>query len=152
MRKKKIDSVTAEVEMVRQKAPLPPAHIKLRKQDIPFWESILSVKDFTSWTNTDLGQAAILARCKADIERLQGEMDNEPDIIKNAAGSLVLNPKLKIIEILVHRSISLTRFLQIHAAATVGRSGDQAKRNLAQRKFNDIGEDLDPLFARPIKH
>jgi hypothetical protein len=150
MKKKKIDSVTAEVEMVRQKAPRPPAHIKLRKQDIPFWQSILSVKDFSSWTNTDLETAAILARCKADIERLQIEVDLEGDVIEMKRGT-VINPKHTLLETLSRRSITLTRFLQIHAAATVGRSGDQAKRNRAQREFNDIEEELDPLFARPIQ-
>jgi hypothetical protein len=150
VRRKRSDSVTKEGLIMREGAPSPPAHITLRKQDWPFWESILSVKDFSSWTNTDLEQAAILARCNADIERLQHEIDKENEILKNAAGSFVINPKLKLMDELIRRSIVISRLLQIHAAATQGEARHQVNRNKKHKELKEDVENLDPLIARPI--
>ena len=149
-RKNRIDSVTAEVAMIQAKPPKPPDYIKLKAKELPFWNSIINAKAFDSWTEPDLEIAANLARCKADIERLQNEIRIESDIMMNAAGSPIINPKHKLIQDLIRQSIALSRLIQIHAAATIGQPRHQARRNQKQRELQDTLKGLSPLIAPPI--
>ncbi len=106
----------------------PPAHITLRDGDKPFWDAIVSARATSTWNTSDLEQAANLARCKADIERLQKELTEQGDIIENDRGTQVINPRHTLLEVLSRRSVALSRMLHVHAEATVGRSEQQAKR------------------------
>jgi len=152
-RRARSDSLTAAQKMMNSSPPSVPDHIKLRPCDIPFWNGIMSVRDNSSWTSAELEHAANLARCKADIERVQLELQKEGDIIENKRGTMVMNPKHTLIEILTRRSVALTKLLMVHAQATLGDTSDTKKRNTAQKKVNeivDIFED-DELLASP-KH
>ena len=106
----------------------PPAHVSLRYGDRPFWDAIVSARATSTWNTSDLEQAANLARCKADIERLQKELTEQGDIIENDKGTQVINPRHTLLEVLSRRSVALSRMLHVHAEATVGRSEQQAKR------------------------
>ena len=106
----------------------PPSHVSLRDGDRPFWDAIVSARASTTWNTADLEQAANLARCKADIERLQKELTEQGDIIENDRGTQVINPRHTLLEVLSRRSVALSRMLHVHAEATVGRSEQQAKR------------------------
>lgn len=153
-RKNRADSSTEEGEMLRAQAPEPPSHLHIREEDKPFWYSIVRARDYKSWTESDLEQAANLARCKADIERLQREIDEEGDTIENKRGTPVVNPKHNLLETLSRRSVALSRMLQVHAEATVGESRDQSKRNEKQRDMKQKGEDSqdDGLIPGPVSH
>ena len=150
IRKKRSDSITKEGEMLRAKAPQPPAHIKLYSEDMPFWQSIMRARDFSCWTDSDLENAAILARTKADLERLQEEIRNEPDIVSNGAGSPIVNPKHKLIEDLTRRVIALSRMLHVHAEATGGESRKERNRNRKKKEVQADWSD-DDLIAPPIQ-
>lgn len=132
-RKKRIDSSAAEAELIGKKMPEPPPHVNMRDGDRPFWQSVVRARDFTSWTEHDLEIAASLARCKADIERLQGEIDIEGDTLKNDRGTMVVNPKHTLLETLSRRAVALSRMLHVHAEATVGESRHQKKRSQKQQ-------------------
>jgi hypothetical protein len=129
----------------------PPAHIKLRSQDKPYWNSIVSARARDRWNDADLEIAGNLARCKSDIERLQKEIDKEGDIITNERGTPIVNPRHNLLEVLSRRSVALSRMLQVHAEATQGKSRDQVKTNKAQEKAaNAINQfSTDDLIARP---
>ena len=91
------------------------------------------VKD--SWNTVDLQHAANLARCQADIERIQQEILIEGDTLTNDRGTVVLNPKHSLLETLSRRSIALSKHIQVHAVATVGDSDKQrGKIQPLQRK------------------
>ena len=149
MRKKRSDSVTEEGAMMREGAPNPPAHITLRKQDWPFWWSVVCARDFSSWNESDLEQAANLARCKCDLERLQIEITKEGDILENKRGTKVMNPKHTLLETLSRRSVALSRMLHVHAEATVGRAGDQVKRSEKQKEVKKNIQEADSLINQP---
>jgi hypothetical protein len=151
MRKKRSDSLVAQIEMMSSKPPEPPTHIKLEPKDMPFWLSIICARDFSSWNNSDLEHAANLARCKATIDRLQVEVKNEPDIVNNAAGSPIVNPKHKLIQDLTRQTIALSRLIHIHAEATCGPSRKQRNRNQAQRELQESIKNTDDLIAKPIQ-
>lgn len=106
----------------------PPAHIQLRDIDIPHWNSIVLARAAETWTDIDLCHAANLARCLADINRIHVELETEKDIITNAKGTKVVNPKHALLNTLSVRSMALSAKLHVHAAATVGRSADAGKK------------------------
>ncbi len=129
MRRARSDSVTAAISAAQAQLTVePPAHITLRDGDKPFWDAIVSARATSTWNTSDLEQAANLARCKADIERLQKELTEQGDIIENDRGTQVINPRHTLLEVLSRRSVALSRMLHVHAEATVGRSEQQAKR------------------------
>ena len=145
-RKIRSDSNTTAGAMLRAGLPEPPDHIDLPAETMPFWWSVVGAKAADSWTPPDLELAAELARTKADLERLRREIAEEGDIIEGK-----ISPRRKLEESLVTRAIRLTRALQVHALATVGRSGDQRQRNQAARDARDVadGIDDDDLIAPP---
>ncbi len=53
----------------------PPEHLTLRAQDLPFWSAIMAARSRGEWTEADLVLAVSLARCQADIETAQKELD-----------------------------------------------------------------------------
>jgi hypothetical protein len=157
MKRNRIDSNAAQARMVQARVPEPPDHVNLREGDRPFWDSIVRARDYESWNAADLEQAANLARCKADIERVQMEINAEGDTIINARGTPILNPKHTLLETLSRRSVALSRMLHVHAEATVGESRHQTKRSSMQREAEDIRQMppkhgvFDSLIAPPMQ-
>lgn len=107
----------------------PPEHVNLRPCDLPFWASLMDARAKHKWNNSDLESAGNLARCKADIERIQKEIYSEGDVIENMRGTPVVNPKHQLLETLSRRSVALSRMLHVHAEATLGKAKDQVKGN-----------------------
>lgn len=128
----------------------PPAHIRLRSGDRPFWDSIILARARHLWDDADLELAGNLARCKADVERLQTEIDSEGDIISNERGTPIVNPKHSLLETLSRRSVALSRMIHVHAEAKHGQSREQAKKLGAQKTAAQVMADSDDgLIARP---
>jgi len=105
----------------------PPNHITLRMCDREFWDAVVSARARSTWNDSDLSIAATLARAQADVERLHNEIDREGETVTAANGCPIISPKVKIVEMLTKRIISLVRILHVHAEATVGKSEDSAK-------------------------
>ena len=149
-RKQRSDSATAAVAAAQSGAIEPPAHVKLRECDWPFWASIVHARARENWTAPDLENAAVLARCKADIERISAEIAAEGDTIVNQRGTQIVNPKHTLLETLTRRSIALSRMLHVHAEATVGEARAEKKPNQAAGKAKSAMEAVDDgLIARP---
>ncbi|WP_395599555.1 TerS protein [Pseudomonas sp. A1437] len=149
------DSATAAVAAMQAAAAGPikvPSFVHLRKDDKPFWDSVVRARTRESWTDNDLILAANLSRCLADIERLQKEIDVEGDVILNARETQVINPKHSLLETLSRRAVTLSRTLQVHAHATQGESRDQGKKATKQRQAERVIEeqDDDDLIPRAV--
>lgn len=155
-RQKRSDSADYAVESMKAalEGPIdPPAHVHLREGDRPFWDSIVRARARNKWTESDYEVAANLARCKADIERLQREIDCEGDVIENQRGTPIVNPKHTLLETLSRRAVALSRMLHVHAEATVGHAKDQPKGNAVQRQAEAVAQSLDnDLIPRPATH
>ncbi len=147
-KKPRSDTTAGKVAAMRATtvAITPPQHLALHGSALPFWQSIILAKTCDEWTAADLEQAVILARCRADIFRLQAEVDSEGDIIEGR-----LNPKHVLLETLCRRNITLSRQLQIHARAIAGERRDQQPhRRLASDTRAALADwDDDGLLARP---
>jgi hypothetical protein len=149
------DSATAAVAAMQAASagPIePPSFVHIREGDMLFWSSIVRARTRDSWTDNDLVMAANLARCLADIERLQQEIDVEGDIILNAKDTQVINPKHNLLETLSRRAVALSRTLQVHAHATQGESRDQGKKATKQREAEKViaSQDDDDLIPRAM--
>jgi hypothetical protein len=121
------DSATAAVtaEAAAAQGPIePPDYVRLREGDRPFWDAVVRARARETWTDSDLCNAGNLARSLADIERLQGEIDREGDIVLNAKDTPIVNPRHALLETLSRRVMALSRMLHVHAEATVGNSRD----------------------------
>ena len=155
-RQKRSDSADYAVEAMRAAldgAIDPPSHVNLREGDRPFWDSIVRARARNKWTDSDYEIAANLARCKADIERLQLEIDREGDIVENQRGTPIVNPRHALLETLSRRAVALSRMLHVHAEATVGHAKDQPKGNAKQREAESVVQSLDnDLIPRPVAH
>ena len=99
----------------------------------PFFTALLSLRDYSSWNESDLSKAANLARAQADIERISAEIEEEGDVIRNDRGTQIPNPKHSILETLTRRELALSRAIQVHAGATMGKSRDAGPKSRAQR-------------------
>lgn len=129
MRRTRSDSVTAAIAAAQAPTVInPPAHVTLRDGDRPFWDSVVRARAGTTWNESDLEHAANLARCKADIETMQMEIAEQGNIIENDRGTLIINPRHTLLEVLTRRSVALSRMLHVHAEATQGESRQQSKR------------------------
>lgn len=151
MRRKRSDSAEAAIEAMSGAGATvePPPHLRLRDRDLPFWAGIVRARAREDWTEIDLAHAGNLARCMADIERIQAEIDGEGDTLVNDRGTVVMNPKHSLLETLSRRSIALCRALQVHAHALQGDSRDQQKKSSTQRKAAAALSGVDELIQRP---
>ena len=150
MKRQRSDSITGEVAAIQAAAlgPIePPEHVQLRDGDRPFWDGIVCARARITWTDVDLAHAANLARCQADIERLQTELTAEGDTLTNERGTRVMNPKHTLLETLSRRSVALSRMLHVHAEATVGTSQKQGPAAAAEKSAKKaIAESDDKLI------
>jgi hypothetical protein len=150
-RRARSDSAAAAVSAMAQAAVQiePPAGVRLREGDRPYWDLVVRARAPAEWSEPDLMHAANMARCLADIERISNEVAIEGDVIENARGTPVQNPKHALLEVLSRRSVALTRLLQMHAQARLGRPEDVAKGRAAVMAAREVVDEMDDLLARP---
>ena len=150
-RKQRSDSSTAAVAAAQSGPVLPPEHVHLRPCDWPFWVSVVHARARENWTAPDLENAANLARCKADIERVSVEIHAEGDTVLNQRGTQIVNPKHNLLETLTRRCMALSRMLHVHAEATVGEARAEKRPNQTAVKAKEALEATDDgLIARPM--
>lgn len=127
---------------------VPPAHMQLRPCDEPFWSGIIAARARDEWLECHLVTAVHLARCEADIERAQLEVDSQGSVIDNARGTPVVNPWVSVSEILARRRLALMRSLQITGRALGPADKNDTRRRVerdakaAAREVEDESADL----------
>ena len=147
----KAGTIDAAIAAMQAKEIQPPAHVRLRPGDEPFWSAIVRARANDTWTEIDLVHAANLARTQHDIEENQKLLDQEGFTLINERGTVVANPRHSILETLSRRAVALSRCLQVHAHATVGESRDQVPKAKAQSAARAVAEKAkdDDFIARP---
>jgi len=137
-RKQRSDSAKAAIDAavaVTQPPLRPPANVRLRDGDEPFWDSIIKSRARAEWVSeADLIVAAQLARCMADIEAEQIVIETEGSVIDNARGTAVMNPRHAILEQLARRQMAFMKCLSMTGVIRVG-----DKRGLAGARAAEAG-------------
>lgn len=127
----------------------PPAHVKFRTADWPFWDAIMKERAKSEWTDADLIVAANLARAMADAERIAEMTTGRNGAVKinTLVASIAASDKL------ARRIVTLRRALQIDSRAKNGEQRDVDKRRAhamdTESGSNPLADDGDGLLARP---
>jgi hypothetical protein len=151
-RKPRSDSAASAIDaMVNASKPLPeiPAHVRLDKRHLPFWDGIIRARARSEWIKTDLVVAAQLARTQYDIEKEAETLEAEGSVIENNRGTPVMNPRHAVLEQLARREMALMRALRITGAAAGIDPRDLAKQRNLERESRATKDELlkDDLLA-----
>lgn len=150
-RRQRIDSSAAAVATMAAAARdlSPPAFLRLRRGDRPFWDAVIGERARAEWTDADLAIAANLARAMADAERVAGMAVGAGGYVDE--GQVLLS--IGAMDKLARRIVILRRALGIDNRSKNGEQRDVEKRREHQRgveENNPMAADEDGLLARPI--
>lgn len=123
------DSATAAVQAAQNAAQgplLPPEHVPLPDGALPFWEALVRNRPRHRWNDADLATAALLAVTQMQAVAMMGD-------IEQAA----------LVDKLGRRIALLSKLLNVHAEATIGRAQEQGKTLQLEREAE---ADHDPLI------
>jgi hypothetical protein len=126
----------------------PPAHVRLRDGDGPFWAGVVRARARDEWTEADLIVAAQLARCLHDIEKEQAALDVEGTVIENDRKTMVVNPRVSVLEQFARREMALMRTLRM-GGRIAGDARDESGKRKIERQSRKVREELgeDELLA-----
>lgn len=151
MKRTRADSASSAVKAMVDAAKeliQPPAHVKLRDGDRPFWDGIVCARARDEWSTADLVVAGQLARCQADIEKEQLDLDIETTVLTNERGTKVMNPRVTVLEQLARREMALMRTLRM-GGRVAGDTRNEAGRRKVEQQSRKLREELedDELLA-----
>jgi hypothetical protein len=152
MKRNRADSAESAVKAMVNAAKgdlQPPAHVKLRSGDEPFWAAVVRARARDEWSEADLVVAAQLARCLHDIETEQEQLDVEGTVTKNDRGTLVANPRVSVLEQFARREMALMRTLRM-GGRIAGDARDETGKRKIERQARKVREELaedDELLA-----
>lgn len=150
-RRQRIDSAAGAVATMAASARdlSPPAHIKFRTADWPFWDVVIAEKPKSEWTGADLVVAANLARAMADAERIAEMTTGKSGAVKVST----LVQSIGASDKLARRIVTLRRALGLDNRSKNGEQRDVSRRREHAREIeggnNPLAEDDDGLLARP---
>ena len=130
-RRPRSDSAKAAVAASQAVAlgPLqPPAHVRLRESDRPFWNAIVTARPRDTWTDADLVLAGNLARAYADMETLQESIERDGMLVEGK-----INPACDLLDMMTRRALATGRQLMVATIATVGKAQDIHKGAALER-------------------
>lgn len=102
------DSAAAAVQAAQNAAqgPLsPPAHVPLPDEARPFWDALVRNRPRHRWNDADLATAALLAVSQWQVLALMTDAEQQP-----------------LVDKLGRRIALLSKLLNVHAEATIGRA------------------------------
>ena len=152
MKRTRADSAESAVKAMVNAAKgdlQPPAHVKLRDGDQPFWAAVVRARARDEWSEADLVVAAQLARCLRDIETEQTALDAEGTVIENDRKTMVVNPRVSVLEQFARREMALMRTLRM-GGRIAGDARDETGKRKIERQARKVREELaedDELLA-----
>ncbi|MFC0633281.1 hypothetical protein [Brevundimonas balnearis] len=154
MRKQRIDSATAAVEvMVKAAREIePPAHAPLHDDAESFWDDIIAARARSEWNDHDLAIASDLANAMAQLVENRQTLRSEGEVITTFDGEACkpfANPRVAVVHGLTAQIKAARQSLSIHGRAA-GEARDVGRRRAAAKEIeagNPLAED--DLLARP---
>ena len=145
-RRTRSDSTEVAVEAAQAPQVVPPSNIPLSDVELTFFVSIIEAMARVEWTPHAIELAAMLAHNMAALNDAQTRLAEEETIITQPSGTVVVNPRTRVVRGLLADIIAMRQSLQIHARAKNG----EAHRVAARRdRLKDAEGDSDGLLARP---
>ena len=126
----------------------PPIHVNLRDGDHVFWVCVVRARARDEWTEADLVVAAQLARCLHDIEKEQSLLDDEGTVIANDRGTMVVNPRVSVLEQFARREMALMRTLRMGGKVPGEDPRSQSGARKVERQSRNVKDEIkDELLA-----
>lgn len=164
-KRRRVDSAEEAVEIAQNafREIEPPAHIRMDKTDLIFFDSVLAEFPNAEWSDHQLEVAAMLARAMADMEEQQYMLRKEGHMIeiktkekKNSKKPqntyLIANPRKQMVRMCSTDILAMRRTLSLHARARAGEGRDIGKRRAMQKEIErgvHALDDDDDLISRP---
>jgi hypothetical protein len=145
MKTNRADSAAAAIKGMQDAAKgvlQPPAHVRLREGDQPFWDGVVCARARDEWNDADLVVAAQLARCQRDIETESEALDFEGTVTKNDRGTPVCNPRVSVLEQLARREMALMRTLRM-GGRIAGDARDQSGKRKVETQSRKLRQELE---------
>lgn len=114
------------------------------------WTLTVNTKTGDYWSKGDIPILEIYCRYADDIRRLSLEIKEEGEVIYNANGNPVVNPKVTVRGFAEAKLMSLCTKLRLQPSSrmdTKGEDGQHKKKGKATRAAETINEDEDNLLA-----
>lgn len=157
VRRQRIDSAAGAVATMAAAARdlSPPNHAFLRPGDMPFWDSVISEKPKSEWTESDLLVAASLARAMADAEMISTMSVGQRGATKGKVKQSFVIKSIGAVDKLARRIVTLRRALGLDNRAKNGEPRDVDRRRehakAIEAGHNPMSGDGDSLLARPAR-
>lgn len=126
--------------------PFPPGLPEAHKK---YWCELVNSKPHDYFNKGDHPLLKLYCRAAADIDRLDKQIQEEGDLIENAKGNMVVNPKIVVRSIAETRLMSLSTKLRAQPTSRFDIDNDKAqqqkKKNAtsAAKQINEDGDDGD---------
>lgn len=127
--------------------PYPP---RLPKEHEATWLETVNSKTEEYWSVSDVPLLRIYCRCVEEIESLTMDIREEGDVLENARGNPVINPKIMIRAFAENRLMALCTKLRMQPQARSDTADTPAKgklRNAARKTAQIISDDDDDLLG-----
>lgn len=132
--------------------PFPP---ELDPRWKPYWTEVVNSRPLNYFNQGDVTLLKLYCRAAYDMDRLTKEIDSEGDVIRNAKGNPVVNPKVLVRSIAEARLLSLSAKLRLQPAARYDSGNDKKnaqKKQKADEAADHIDDDQDGLLAGGTRH
>lgn len=154
MARDKIDSISehSKIHQSAGKEITPPEHMALEDDFMVFFDNVIAEFAKSEWSDHQLEIACVLARTLHDVNAQQKHLKNEGYVIERGNGTMVENPRMRVVKSLTGDILSLRRSLSLHARARGGEARDVGKRKAQQKAIQEksTGVSDDDLIARPV--
>jgi hypothetical protein len=149
-RRKRIDSTTAAVEVMKRamRPIVPPAHIPLSDEKMPFWESVIAEMARSEWSPHQLEMAALLAQNLFKVVKLEQMLEADGPVLHTERGPIP-HPVVAQINSLHGVILRQRASLQIQGRAQRGEARDAGKRRAHTLAIEEANPLVDDLLARP---
>lgn len=140
----------ALIEAVNDAQPVFPWPKTLPEHLREVWTTTVNTKTGDYWSKGDIPILEIYCRNAEDIRRLTNEITDEGEIIFNANGNPVVNPKIVVRGYAESKLMALCTKLRLQPSSrmdTKGETGQLKKKTKAKAAAQVIDDDEDSLLA-----
>lgn len=140
----------ALTEAITSSTPVFPFPPSLPDELQEIWTETVNTKTGDYWSRGDIPLLEMYCRNTSDIRRLSAEIKEEGEIIFNANGNLVVNPKIVVRGYAETKLMSLCTKLRLQPSSrmdTKNEGSQLKKKTKATRAAQTIADDGDDLLA-----
>jgi hypothetical protein len=132
------NSVAGALETFQSARDVLVSPLALSEREAEFFDMITQSREISTWSPSDLYNAAALAKVRRRIEELNEDLDDQGYTLRNERGTQIANPIFMALTQLMSQMGSLTRLLGLSSAARGLGDAPQQKRNLADSNARAI--------------